>query len=57
MKESNKATTVAESLCARFSKYVSDYVEATKERVATALLGERIIVGSDPKVPLDEFVL
>ena len=55
--ESEKATIVAESLRARFSNYVSGLVETGKERLGAALLGERLIVGDDPKVPIDEYIL
>lgn len=55
--KSNEATIVAESLCARFSKYVSNVVEATKDRVATRLLGDRMIAGDDPKFPIEDYIL
>lgn len=55
--EFDKATIVARSLCTRLSNYVGDLVETGKGRLATALLGERMIAGDDPKVPIDKFVL
>lgn len=55
--EESKETFAAGDLRGRFAAYMAGFTETVKVRIADVMLGKRMIVGDDPAVPADEFVL